>query len=237
MNMREYLIKKDNNYLNNTSSESYDKINNENIGIELSFDNVYSTDLNPINNQNSNSNLDLDNNIARITKKTSEELFKKYSNKLLYTYDYEYNKFLRKINKDKYNDEEFNKYEKDFNSYFDYSGVKSNSSKNIHIEFKTGYIKENLNEYIYPDEMADKYYRIPKVPVTFCFNFVKRIVSGGRIRFIDKEVDLDLSFITKRVIAMCFPTNKCFESLYRNTLDEVEIFFQKYLDNNVKVSN
>lgn len=231
MDLKEYLIKKENT-INNISSESsygIDK-NVDNMAIELSFDNVYSTDV--LQSTNSLSN---ENEILKIKSKTADDLYKKYSSKLSYKYDYEYNKFLRKVGDDgKDNNEEFLKYENNFCSYFNYSN-KESSSKNIIIEFKGSNTKNCQNEFIYPDEMADKYYRIPKVPMTLCFNFVKRIVSGGRIRFIDKEVDLDLSFITKRVIAMCFPSNRCFESLYRNTLDEVEIFFEKYLDNNVKV--
>ena len=38
-------------------------------------------------------------------------------------------------------------------------------------------------------------------------NIIRKIVSGQRIRQTDGEFDLDLSYITPRVLAMSFPAS------------------------------
>ena len=48
-------------------------------------------------------------------------------------------------------------------------------------------------------------------------DFLRKIVSGKRRRFKNNEYDLDISYITERVIAMSFPA--CgFETMYRNSI-------------------
>ena len=51
-------------------------------------------------------------------------------------------------------------------------------------------------------------------------NFMKRLVSKKKRRFQNEFFDLDLSYITRRVIAMGYPSTGC-ESLYRNSLGDV----------------
>jgi hypothetical protein len=39
-------------------------------------------------------------------------------------------------------------------------------------------------------------------------NIVRTLVYGNKMRIKDGEIDLDLTFITKRIIAMSFPASK-----------------------------
>jgi phosphatidylinositol-3,4,5-trisphosphate 3-phosphatase/dual-specificity protein phosphatase PTEN len=58
-------------------------------------------------------------------------------------------------------------------------------------------------------------------------NLIKRLVSKKKKRFQNEFFDLDLSYITKRVIAMGFPCAGC-ESAYRNSLKDVLNFLAMY---------
>ena len=66
--------------------------------------------------------------------------------------------------------------------------------------------------------------------------FVKSMVSKNRIRYKDGDFNLDLSYITKRVIAMGYPAAG-FYKLYRNDLSDVLKFFEKYHQSKVKIYN
>ena len=54
-------------------------------------------------------------------------------------------------------------------------------------------------------------------------NYIRELVSGGKFRYINENFNLDLTYITKRVIAMSFPAQG-FESIYRNKIDDVAKF-------------
>ncbi|KAG2182492.1 hypothetical protein INT43_007423 [Umbelopsis isabellina] len=56
-------------------------------------------------------------------------------------------------------------------------------------------------------------------------NGIRRLISGNRRRLVVDGFDLDLSYITDRVIATSYPSSGL-EALYRNTYPEVK----KYLD-------
>jgi len=49
---------------------------------------------------------------------------------------------------------------------------------------------------------------------------LRSIVSGQRKRYIDNNFNLDLSYISERIIAMSFPSSG-FESCYRNKIEVV----------------
>ena len=51
-------------------------------------------------------------------------------------------------------------------------------------------------------------------------NWLRQIVSGKRNRFQEGEYNLDITYITPRILAMSFPAQG-FESLYRNNIDNV----------------
>ena len=67
-------------------------------------------------------------------------------------------------------------------------------------------------------------------------NIMKRLVSKQKRRLQDDKFDLDMSYITQRVIAMGFPSVGC-ETIYRNSLTDVVNFFHVKHNDKVKVYN
>ena len=67
-------------------------------------------------------------------------------------------------------------------------------------------------------------------------NLMKRLVSKQKRRLQNEKFDLDMSYITERVIAMGFPSVGC-ETIYRNSLTDVIDFFHTYHNDKVKVYN
>ena len=97
-------------------------------------------------------------------------------------------------------------------------------------------IFEKINYYEnFPDELAEKYYKCEPISF-FSRSCIKEIVSEGRIRMHRKNYDLDLVYITKRLIAMGYPATGC-ESFYRNKFKDVKNFLNEEHDHNYKVYN
>ena len=67
-------------------------------------------------------------------------------------------------------------------------------------------------------------------------SIVKALVSKKKNRFCYDVYDLDLTYITPRIIAMGFPS-KSIEGIYRNPLDEVQKFFRKRHLDHYKIYN
>ena len=67
-------------------------------------------------------------------------------------------------------------------------------------------------------------------------NFFKRLVSKQKRRFQDSNFDLDMSYITEKVIAMGFPSTGV-EVMYRNSLSDIIKFFHVRHNDEVKVYN
>ena len=67
-------------------------------------------------------------------------------------------------------------------------------------------------------------------------NIVKALVSKKKYRFCYDGFDLDLSYITTRIIAMGLPSTSL-EGLYRNPMDEVQKFFNTRHPSHYKVYN
>lgn len=73
-----------------------------------------------------------------------------------------------------------------------------------------------------PDGNAKK--KINKTYKASCF---KRLVSKKKHRIQNEYFDLDMAFITQRVICMGFPAFAC-EKCYRNELTDLKNFFARY---------
>ena len=77
----------------------------------------------------------------------------------------------------------------------------------------------------------------PKLPKNvYKANLLKRLVSKQKRRLQDEHFDLDMSYITQRVIAMGFPSVGC-ETVYRNALPDVLNFFHEKHNDRVKIYN
>ena len=77
----------------------------------------------------------------------------------------------------------------------------------------------------------------PKLPKNVkSANIMKRLVSKQKRRYQDENFDLDMSYITDRVIAMGYPSIGC-ETVYRNSLTDVVNFFHEKHNDKVKIYN
>ena len=62
-------------------------------------------------------------------------------------------------------------------------------------------------------------------PTSKTWNFAKRLVSLEKHRYQRDGYDLDLCYITERIIAMGFPSQGV-EGFYRNHMEDVKTFFE-----------
>jgi hypothetical protein len=67
-------------------------------------------------------------------------------------------------------------------------------------------------------------------------DFLREIVSGPKNRYQKDGFNLDLTYITPRVIAMAYPAEG-FEKLYRNSIDSVAEFLHKNHGMNYQIIN
>ena len=96
------------------------------------------------------------------------------------------------------------------------------------------YKKIELTE-SFPDNLVEKYYKCEPISI-FNRRCLKEIVSEGRIRMHRRNYDLDLVYITRRIIAMGYPATGC-ESFYRNSFADVKQFLTEEHGNKYKVYN
>ncbi|KAK8797067.1 hypothetical protein WA158_004277 [Blastocystis sp. Blastoise] len=68
------------------------------------------------------------------------------------------------------------------------------------------------------------------------FSLLRSLVSKSKKRYQDKQFDLDLSYITPRIIAMGYPSSNM-EGLYRNKLSDVVNFFNTRHAHHYKLYN
>ncbi len=57
-------------------------------------------------------------------------------------------------------------------------------------------------------------------------DFLREIVAGPKNRYKLHGYNLDLTYITKRIVAMAFPASG-FEKLYRNSINTVAELFEE----------
>ena len=88
---------------------------------------------------------------------------------------------------------------------------------------------------IFPDKLAEKYYKCEPIKI-LSRNCIKEMVSEGRIRMHKRNFDLDLVYITHRIIAMGYPATGC-ESFYRNSFKDVKQFLNEEHGEKFKVYN
>lgn len=67
-------------------------------------------------------------------------------------------------------------------------------------------------------------------------SYIRSWVSGDSQRMKEKGVDLDLTYITPRIIAMSFPASD-WKKLYRNSIQDVKNFLKTKHDENYWVFN
>jgi phosphatidylinositol-3,4,5-trisphosphate 3-phosphatase/dual-specificity protein phosphatase PTEN len=67
-------------------------------------------------------------------------------------------------------------------------------------------------------------------------NYIRTLVSGKKKRFVDRKYNLDLSYITPRIIAMAYPGSGL-ETVYRNSIDQVSNFLKERHKGNYLVMN
>ena len=77
-------------------------------------------------------------------------------------------------------------------------------------------------------------FKIPKN--AYNASFLKHLVKKKKRRYQDSEFDLDMAYITDRVIAMGYPSVGL-EAIYRNDVNDVIAFFEKKHKGNVKIYN
>jgi phosphatidylinositol-3,4,5-trisphosphate 3-phosphatase/dual-specificity protein phosphatase PTEN len=65
---------------------------------------------------------------------------------------------------------------------------------------------------------------------------LRGLVSKKKLRYQEEGFDLDLSYITPRIIAMGFPSEGA-EAVYRNPMDQVQKFFKQKHDGRFRVYN
>lgn len=56
------------------------------------------------------------------------------------------------------------------------------------------------------------------------WNRIREIVSGKKNRYKQSGYNLDLTYVTERIIAMSFPASGV-ESVYRNHISDVSLYF------------
>ena len=55
---------------------------------------------------------------------------------------------------------------------------------------------------------------------------IRKLVSGPRNRWKDKDFELDITSITPRVYAMSYPAADFFQKMYRNPIQDVASFIE-----------
>lgn len=68
-------------------------------------------------------------------------------------------------------------------------------------------------------------------------SLVRKVVAGPKNTTTYEGEELDLTYITQRVIAMAFPASDLIEKTYRNSIKDVANYFHQHHDNNFMIFN
>lgn len=66
---------------------------------------------------------------------------------------------------------------------------------------------------------------------------LRKMVSGKKARYEDQNYNLDLTYITPRIVAMSYPAEGLISATYRNELAEVARFLNEHHGDNYLVIN
>lgn len=58
-------------------------------------------------------------------------------------------------------------------------------------------------------------------------NMIRSMVSGHRNRLVNDQYNLDITYITPRVLAMSYPAATLMEKVYRNPIESVAQFLHE----------
>ena len=171
-------------------------------------------------------------------KKTEESQtlnLSKYKEKLKYIFDYEVNS-VKLDNNDDMNCK-MSYYSPETKGYriLNYNAFNDRLRPVFKIKPSTDPKKMQYNTNKYDKDFEE--IEEPKLPNNAkSANLLKRLVSKQKRRYQDENFDLDMSYITDRVIAMGFPSVGC-ETVYRNSLTDVIRFFHIKHNDKVKIYN
>ncbi len=152
-----------------------------------------------------------------------------YKNQIAYEYDYEINSFNESKN------DFFRLSESGINSNYNVE-ISNDSDKN-----NNKYNNPSNNSYNnkitlpFPDSLTNPSHKCSPIPCCKR-NYIKSLISRNNTRLINPQFDLDLTYITKRVIAMAYPAKNC-EAIYRNSIKDVKHLFKIYHNDKIKIYN
>ncbi|KYQ93475.1 phosphatase tensin type domain-containing protein [Tieghemostelium lacteum] len=69
------------------------------------------------------------------------------------------------------------------------------------------------------------------------FDLLRTLVSGKKKRFVQDNYNLDLSYITEKLIAMAYPAESSLHKVFRNDINEIYSFFEKYHSQHWRIIN
>jgi hypothetical protein len=77
------------------------------------------------------------------------------------------------------------------------------------------------------DNITDLPFFIGEVNFFYMFSLVRKVVAGPKNTTRFEGSELDLTYITERVIAMAFPASDLIEKTYRNPIEDVVSYFNE----------
>ena len=182
-----------------------------------------------------NSSISLNKSSQENTEENQTLNLEKYKEKLKYVFDYEVNNIKLDNNDDMNCKMSFYSPETKGYRILNYNAFDDKLKPVFKIKPSTDPKKSKYNTNKYDKDFIE--IDEPQLPKNVkSANLLKRLVSKQKRRYQDENFDLDMSYITDRVIAMGFPSVGC-ETVYRNSLTDVIRFFHTKHNDKVKIYN